>query len=234
MYSVYVPVLLSTCSSMNPPFPIHPLLVSVVPSGLRMERATVQLLNDELVVVTLTCCRATPSNTNRPTCPAVEIVAVVLPPSAMFPVKPTLATELGGGGTKKYPLVAVCPYAVPTVMCPEAVLLGTVVASVVVVAEVRDTNDVFNFTRSFAEVGSKLVPLIVTAVPATPMVGVKLVIVGVPGLAATVKGVLLVADPLGVATLMVPVVAPGGTVTFSCVGEAEETVAAVPLKATVS
>ena len=56
----------------------------------------------------------------------------------------------------------------------------------------------------------KFVPLIVTLVPAGPLVGVKLVIVG--ALAVTVKLLALVAVPPGVVTLSGPVVAPAGTV----------------------
>ena len=53
----------------------------------------------------------------------------------------------------------------------------------------------------------KVRPVIVTTVPAAPLAGVKLVIVG-----ATVKLLALVAVPAGVVTLKGPVVAPGGTV----------------------
>ena len=60
-----------------------------------------------------------------------------------------------------------------------------------------------------AEVPVKLVPLMDTLVPTGPLAGVKLVIVG--GL-ITVKLPALVAVPPGVVTLMVPVVAPAGTV----------------------
>jgi hypothetical protein len=57
------------------------------------------------------------------------------------------------------------------------------------------------------------VPLIVTAVPTGPLVGLKLVIVGPLGWAAvTVKLFALVAVPPGVVTLSGPVVAPVGTV----------------------
>ena len=56
----------------------------------------------------------------------------------------------------------------------------------------------------------KFVPLIVTLVPAGPLVGVKPVIVG--ALAAIVKLLGLVAVPSGVVTLTGPVVAPAGTV----------------------
>ena len=54
----------------------------------------------------------------------------------------------------------------------------------------------------------KFVPLIVTLVPAGPVAGVKVVIVG--GLAVTVKLLALVAVPAGVVTLIGPVVAVGG------------------------
>jgi hypothetical protein len=53
----------------------------------------------------------------------------------------------------------------------------------------------------------KLVPLIVTVVPAPPLVGVKPVIVG-----TTLKLVALVAVPAGVVTPSGPVVAVAGTV----------------------
>ena len=72
----------------------------------------------------------------------------------------------------------------------------------------------------------------VTEVPPTPIVGEMLLIVGAE-LAATVNDVLLVADPDGVVTAIVPVVAPEGTeVTISVVVE-DVTVAAVPLNVTV-
>ncbi|MFZ0747964.1 MAG: hypothetical protein WAM70_01295, partial [Pyrinomonadaceae bacterium] len=75
-------------------------------------------------------------------------------------------------------------------------------------------------------IGSKFVPVIVTAVPAGPIVGVKPEIEGAPVvLAPTVKEVLLVADPFGEVTAIGPVVAPDGTVTRSWVAVADETVA---------
>jgi len=55
----------------------------------------------------------------------------------------------------------------------------------------------------------KFVPLIVTLVPTSPLVGVKLVIVG--GL-TTVKALAPFAVPTGVVTLSGPDVAPAGTV----------------------
>ena len=55
----------------------------------------------------------------------------------------------------------------------------------------------------------KFVPLIVTLAPTSPLVGVKLVIVG--GY-STVKALELVAVPAGVVTLIDPEVAFAGTV----------------------
>ena len=55
----------------------------------------------------------------------------------------------------------------------------------------------------------KAVPVIVTLAPTAPLVGEKLVI---EGAGITVKLLALVAVPPAVVTLMVPVVAPLGTV----------------------
>jgi hypothetical protein len=74
--------------------------------------------------------------------------------------------------------------------------------------------------------------VIVTDVPATPVVGEKLVIVGTFA-AATVNDDALVVEPPGAVTPIVPVVADTGTVTTSWVALALDTVADVPLKVTV-
>ena len=70
----------------------------------------------------------------------------------------------------------------------------------------------------------KFVPVMVTAVPTVPTVGLKLVIVGATD-DPTVNGEALVAVPLGAVTAIDPVVAPAGTVTVSCVVVALVTVA---------
>lgn len=59
----------------------------------------------------------------------------------------------------------------------------------------------------------KFVPLIVTEVPAGPITGVKLLIVG--GSQVTVNGTALDAVPLGVVSEIGPVIAPGGTLAIS-------------------
>ena len=55
------------------------------------------------------------------------------------------------------------------------------------------------------------VPLTVTAVPATPIVGVNPLIVGAPVSEVTVNTCALVAEPPGAVTPITPVVAPAGT-----------------------
>lgn len=100
-------------------------------------------------------------------------------------------------------------------------------------AELGEVNPKLKVTRSFADDVSKFEPEIVTEVPATPIVGVKPVIVGNPVALETVKGLTDVAVPAVVVMLIVPVVAPLGTVAVSWVAVAEVTVAEVPLKFTV-
>jgi len=137
-------------------------------------------------------------------------------------------------GTKKSCELTPFPLGVRTVKWPEAVFAGTVVARVVDVTLLTVAGLTFNRSLSFARVGSKL-PVILTAAPATPLVGLKLVIVGDPlVVAVTVKFTELVAVPFGLVTEIGPAVAPVGTITVSCLFVADETVAAVPLNFTVS
>ena len=109
---------------------------------------------------------------------------------------------------------------------------GTVVEILVEVAELTVEAVILNLVLFLEAVVSKFVPLMVTLVPAGPMVGDKLEIVGALE-AATVNEVLLETEPPGVVTLITPVVAPLGTVVTSSVAVAEDTVAVVPLKVTV-
>src|SRR6185295_12556960 len=74
----------------------------------------------------------------------------------------------------------------------------------------------------------RFVPLIVTAVPTGPLVGLNDVIVGAD--AVTVKSPTLVAVPPGVVTLIFPVVAPEGTVASMRAAETTVKLAGVPLK----
>ena len=54
--------------------------------------------------------------------------------------------------------------------------------------------------------------MIVTADPGSPAVGLKLLMVGAPESARTVKAVLVEIEPPGALTMMGPVVAVAGTV----------------------
>jgi len=73
----------------------------------------------------------------------------------------------------------------------------------------------------------------VAAVPGAPAVGVKLLMVGAPEVATTVKATVLDTGLPVVTTEITPVVAPVGTVATILVAVEETTDAAVPLKVTV-
>ena len=104
------------------------------------------------------------------------------------------------------------PAAVLTVRRPDPVFGGTGAVTVVDVAAVGELEVILKRLGLFAGAdASKLVPVMATEVPATPDVGVKLVIVGAPA-AVTANAVSLVSDPFGLVTAIVPVVAPEGTV----------------------
>ena len=125
------------------------------------------------------------------------------------------------------------PKAVVTEIRPDPVAVGTVVAMVVAVEELTAAWVILNLTSLPAGTVSKFVPVMVTAVPAVPMVGVKFVIVGAPVEAVTVKAVPLAAELVSVMTLIGPVVAPEGTAVRISVPVAEVTVARIPLKMTM-
>jgi hypothetical protein len=89
-------------------------------------------------------------------------------------------------------------------MFPVLALTGTVAVSLLVETPVNVANVPLKAT---AVVPVRFAPLIVTAVPAGPALGVKPVMVG-----AIVKAPALVAAPTAVVTLIGPVVALAGTV----------------------
>ena len=93
---------------------------------------------------------------------------------------------------------------------------------------------VFTISRSLAGVRSKFAPLIVTNVLGATAVGENEEMLGFPDEEVTVNEAELVTVPAGAVTEIVPVVAPDGTVTTSCVAEALLIVAVVPLNFTVS
>jgi hypothetical protein len=81
---------------------------------------------------------------------ATPIVATVLEPIAIRPVKPTSLTAYEPGGTKKSPVLTAVPYGVDTEMLPDPVFEGTAVVMIALVAAVTTERLVVNATTSFA------------------------------------------------------------------------------------
>src|SRR5439155_14827149 len=106
-------------------------------------------------------------------------------------------TVLGAGGTKKSSTLWAAPPGVARESRPDVAPPGTGTNRFVVVDDVIGAGPVLNRRRLLVGISSKFVPVIATVVPGVPIVGVKLVMVGVPLDSVTVKGALLVADPAG-------------------------------------
>jgi len=137
---------------------------------------------------------------------------------------------VGAGGdvlTEKAVALVAVPDGVVTEIGPDWAPFGTVAVIFVSEFTVKFVADLFLNLTSVAPV--KFVPLIVTTVPTGPKVGENDVIVGAP---AILKFIELVAVPLGVVTLMGPVVAPDGTV--AVILSAEFTVKLAPTPLNVS
>lgn len=129
----------------------------------------------------------------------------------------------------KFALLVAVPFDVVTLIGPVVAVVGTV--AVMVVEELTLYTDVapLNFT---AEAPVKLVPVSVTDVPLEPPVGVNETIVGDDDVVDTVKFVVLAAVPLGVVTLIGPVVAVAGTVALIEEADTNEKDALTPLNLT--
>lgn len=102
---------------------------------------------------------------------------------------------------------------VVTVIGPLVTPGGTITASDVPVASTDEAATIeapLNLTMLFAAMGSKFVPLMVTPVPAAPLNGEKLVIVGVvPAVGVMLKVWAEIAVPPGVVTVIFPLEALG-------------------------
>src|SRR6267143_1359806 len=147
----------------------------------------------------------------------------------LVPTGPVVGVKLvmvGGLITVKLPALLTVPPAVVTLIGPVAAPAGTV--AVIAVSEFAVKLALVPLNRTAVAV-VKFVPLIVTLVPTGPLAGVKLAIVG--GL-ITVKLPALLAVPSGLVTLIVPVVAPAGTVAVIVVAEPTVKLALAPLNAT--
>jgi len=133
----------------------------------------------------------------------VPLIVTLVPTGPLVGVKPVIA---GGKTTVNALLLVAVPPGVVTPIGPIIVPAGTVAWIAVSEVTVKLAISALNVTE-VAPV--RFVPLIVTLVPASPLVGAKPVIVG--GL-TTVNALLLLAVPPGVVTLSGPATAPAGTV----------------------
>jgi hypothetical protein len=120
--------------------------------------------------------------------------------------------------TVKFAALVAVPPGVVTLIFPVVAPVGTV--AVICVAEFT-VNEVAVVVLNFTEVvvkpvPLKFVPVILTDVPTGPKAGVNEVIVGA---ATTTKSVVLVAVPMVFVTLILPVVAPVGTIAVIDVAE---------------
>ena len=127
----------------------------------------------------------------------------------------------------KLDALAAVPAGVVTEIPPVLAPFGTVAEMLVADVTVKVALLLPNFT---AVVPVKFVPAIVTTVPTRPLPGVKPVIVGG---ATIVKELALVAVPLGVVTMIGPVVAFAGTVAVICDADLTLNDALTPLKVTL-
>jgi len=120
-----------------------------------------------------------------------------------------------------------------TVMAPDVEPVGTEVVMLVGVLAVTLATVPLNLTILLDGVLLKLVPIIVTDVPADPLTGVNDVIVGANADIFTVKLFELAAVSDPTLTLITPEVAAAGTVVVKLVAVLAVTVAIVPLNVTI-
>lgn len=146
----------------------------------------------------------------------VPVIVTVVPTGPLTGEKPVTA---GTGITVKPLVVVAFPPVVATVMVPVMAPAGTVVVIVRGVA----ANAAAIPLNVTASVPARPVPLIVTDVPTIPLVGAKLVIVGV-----TVKFVVLATTPPAVVIVIGPVTAAAGTTATICVDVSLVIVPATP------
>jgi hypothetical protein len=159
----------------------------------------------------------------------LKLVPVIKTAVPTGPLPGFNAEMVGGGGlTVKLLLERALPTGVVTVILPVVVPLATMAVIWVVLLTVKLAAAVeLKFTEL---VPVKFVPVIVTEVPATPLVGVKPEIVGG---SVTVKLAAEVAVPPAVVTVILPVVEPLATKAVTWVALSTEKVpAAFPLNFT--
>ena len=194
------------------PFVSDPLCVSglvtltvVAPAACGPVRAVI-----DVALTTVTFVAATPPMvTVAPATNRVPVMVTFVPPFTP-PTLGAMAVTVGACAavTVKFVALVAVPPGVVTAIGPVVAPVGTVVVIVVAFVTVKVGCDVPLNVTPVAPV--RLVPVMVTAVPVAPVVGVKLVTVGAA--TVTVKFEALVAVPPGVTTWIGPLVAPVGTV----------------------
>lgn len=144
------------------------------------------------------------------------------------PAGPLVGLKLvivGGTSTEKLAAVVVLNAPMVTEILPVEAPAGTVVVIVVAVELVTTAGVPLKLTTLLDALALKLVPVIVTVVPATPALGLNPVMTG--GI-VTVKLDELTAVILFTVTETAPVEAPDGTTTVSAVADAAVTTAETP------
>lgn len=133
------------------------------------------------------------------------LIVTTVPAVPCDGVKPLI---VGAATTVKLVVLIAIPWGVVTAMGPVVAPMGTVA---MIFAPLILNPPALTPLKVTSVAPLRFVPLIVTEVPLTPLVGEKLVIVGGPP-ATMVKLVPLIAVPPGVVAAIGPVVAPDGTV----------------------
>lgn len=142
----------------------------------------------------------------------LKFVPVITTDVPTGPLPGFTAVIVGAATTVKLPLEIALPTGVVTVTCPVVVPFATDAVICVALFTVKlEAAVALNFT---AVAPVKFVPVITTDVPTTPLVGVKLVIVGE---LVIVKLLAESALPAAVVTVIFPVLVPLATVAVICV-----------------
>jgi hypothetical protein len=159
----------------------------------------------------------------------VPVIVIEVPTLPDVGLNKVMVGEFAGDTVKSFALVAVRP-ATSTVIFPVVAPVGTFVTMLVAVGvPVITAVTPLNFTRLLAAVVLKLLPVKVTGVPIGPDIGLNDVMAGGN---TRVKSVGLIAICPTTSTVILPVVAPKGTVVVMLVAELAVTVAVAPLNCT--
>ena len=149
--------------------------------------------------------------------------------TTLVPASPLVGVKLLMTGTSTVKLAALVPVPLGVVTLREPVVAPAGTLTVIWVSELTTKPEAAVPLKRTADACKKLVPVITTLAPNSPLVGVKLLMTG----GASRKLVALVPVPRALVTLMGPLVAPAGTGTVIWLLELTTKPGAdTPLKAT--